>query len=389
MARSKQQLVRDRRSIRGLEYARLLGWSLYACLLACTPLKPGDVLPDSGPKSDASEPAADVCKHVLPPEAPAAAESTSSRESDYVFVLRTSDVGDYPDSDGKPRYQSLGYDLDGTCTGQGFSCVSPRGQTSPVQDESEGRDNSLNSLLFKAAGLPLNHAQQPFYDVDMDAQVGRASIAIVIRGYNGEANDTQIEVGVYSVSMWADVFAGSPAPRWDGDDVWRPTSPWIDPTGDGPLRSDRPLFRDAHAYVSDGTFVARFSSLLLGFAYIPSDLWHDVLVTGRLYVRDGELEVREGILTGMWPVDTLLTFLARPFEADPNSTACVEVNALMRDLFCNSVDLSISEDPNAPCDAISIVYGFTASRARLGDPIALGPIFHPHCDVLDCNEQPL
>jgi hypothetical protein len=388
MARSEQRLCRPVLLARATARFDVL---LAACMLACTPLKPGDVLPDAGLERDASEPAAEVCKHALPPEAPDVAESRSSRERDYVFVLQTSDVGDHDDSDGTPRYERLGYDLDGTCTGlgQGPSCATPRWQTSPVQDESEGRDNSLNSLLFKAASLPFDHTQQPFYDIELDANVGRASVALVIRGYNGEANDPQIEVDIYSVSMWADVLAGSPMPRWDGADVWRPTSPWIDQTDGGPLRSDRPLFRDLSAYVSDGTFVARFPSLLLGFAYIPGDVWHKVLVTGRLVVRDGALGVRDGIITGMWPVDTLLAFLARPFAADPESTACVEVNALMRNLFCNSVDLNLSEDADAPCDALSMFYGFTASPARLGEPVALGPVFHPHCDVRDCNDQPL
>jgi hypothetical protein len=355
--------------------------SLLSAHASCTSLKPGDVLPDatSSPLDDAG------CDPVHPPERPRVSDTAADDEAELVFVVRYFDLGYDETEDGTPSYRQLGYDLDGLCTGQqdGPSCAQPPWQSVPVDDEPGGRDVSANALLYEAASLPVSPEQRPFASLERDADVGRGSIAVRLRGYNREPDDAHVDIAAFSVTMWPTQQDG-PRPRWNGDDTWHAGSPWI--------AEDGPRFRDADAYVKSGVFVARFPTWLFGFAYIPYGTLQDVVLTGRLVSGEAGLSIQDGVITGRWPIDNLLNAIAREESARPAETVCVdeEIVTLARTLFCNKVDLSLSsDDASQPCDAVSAAFGFKASAAKLGEPVDIPEVFHAECRARDCNDQPL
>src|SRR5437762_2492839 len=85
-------------------------------LLACSPLKPGDMKPHAV-AVDAGN-GRSGCEHAQPAPRPAVVASAQG-DQELVFAANDSDVGDSIEGpNGAPRYKSMGYDLDNTCTGQ-------------------------------------------------------------------------------------------------------------------------------------------------------------------------------------------------------------------------------------------------------------------------------
>jgi hypothetical protein len=372
-------------------------------LAACTELRAGDILPDAGARRTSSA----KCAHAEPPGPPAggnaAGGGSAPPERDYVFASSAYDVGDTVDGDGNARYPSLGYDLDHTCSGegQGGSCKLPAWQTSPVMDGPEGRDNSSNRAFFLARSTLVmqaalerdagNMSMAVSFDSNPDAQSGRTTVMLRIRGYNGEANDAQVALDMFSGTLWPDPNGG-PKPHWDVRDLWHATSPWL---RDGSTGNDA-RFSDARAYVNDNVLVAHLDSLSVGNAFAPAGTWRKVLITGRLAratsdAGDAMLELHDVKLIGRWPIDDLLAFVAR--TQDPSGTVRCTDNGLYdatRSFYCQNLDLSqVRDDGTAVCDAISIVYAIDTVPSQLGDPIAFEPRAWPECAALGCDGKPL
>ncbi len=377
--------------------ARANGFLLgLTALIGCTSLKAGDVLPADAAVTDAAVTGLGgdgACAHAEPPAPPTGPAASDVPEADYVFALRYLDVGDGPAADGSPRYRAMGYDLDHTCTGQGeaSSCAAPSWLWSSVEDGPAGRDHSANYLFFEGASVSLGE-QRALFGVEQDALDGKASFALHIRGYNGRPDDPQVEVDAFSVTLWPTQTQG-PAANWDGHDAWRIASPWLERDEGGALRNDRPLYHDVRAYVVGGTFVAHLQALRLGFAYLPAGVMQDVIVSGRLVFADGAWSVQDGILAGRWAVDGvdgLLNFLARDAGEQPATTVCrdADIYRLLRDSFCKRVDLSSRADPAAPCDSISVVFGFAAGAASLGEPLEIPTVASPPCGLTGCDGAP-
>jgi hypothetical protein len=371
-------------------------------LAACTALKSGNVLPDAGAASTSSS----ACTHAEPPAAPTRS-SAPATEHDYVFASSDYDVGDTKDRAGHARYPSLGYDLDHTCSGagQGASCKLPAWQTSTVVDGPGGRDNSANEVFFLATDAfggmtasDLDAGRDPnstfvSFDSNIDAQSGRTTVVLRLRGYNGERDDAAVALDMFSGTLWTEANGG-PKPRWDTHDRWHTTLPWLE---DGTTGNDAPRFSDAHAYVSGDVLVAHLDSLVIGNAFVPAGTWRKVVVTGRLSratsgASDDALALHDVTLTGRWPIDDLLSFVARTQDADSGAVRCADRSFYdaIRPIYCQNVDLSaVRDDGSAACDAVSIVFAMDTVRAELAEPLAAAPPSWPDCAVLGCDGKPL
>jgi hypothetical protein len=363
---------------------------------ACTKLEAGNVLPDAGDSAASSS----ACEHAEPPARPKRSGASDS-EREYVFASRAYDVGNTDDRDGEPRYPRLGYDLDHTCSGQGQggSCKKPAWQTSPVTDGPEGRDNSGNQVLylatsaFGAAGGDLDAGESATrtpgaFDSNLDARSGRTTVMYRVRHYNAQADDDEVTLDVFSGTLWTDLWSG-PQPHWDERDRWRTTSLWLQ---DGKLSNDAPRFSDAHAYVRGNVLVAHFDELMVGNAFAPAGTWRKVLVTGK-FSHDGDtLELNEVELSGRWPVDELLAFLARTLNERTHELVCTEkaFYSATRPVYCQNVDLNAKrDDGTGECDAVSIVFDMDTMPSALGEPIATEPLDWLDCPATDCEGEPL
>lgn len=323
--------------------------------------------------------------------------ASAQGDQELVFAANDSDVGDSIEGpNGAPRYKSMGYDLDNTCTGQGqgSSCVKPEWESTAVPlDSPQGRDNSANAVFYQAS-LYLAPQERAFADFKTDLDSGKQTVLVRIRGYNGRADDDQIEVAVFAGTLWENVLSGGPAPIWDGHDRWRVTTPWLIRTADGSLNLDSPRFRDTHAYVSNNTIVAHLDTVLLGIAFIPAGTWQQAVLSARI-VRDGDaVTLRDGMITGRWPARDMLRFLRLELLPGADTASCrdgVIYSAIVRE-FCPYVDIASGEDgPAAVCDSVSIFIGFSAAQAEIGDPIDVPDPAPIHCDppATDCSGTPL
>ena len=164
------------------------------------------------------------CAKAKVPDPPESAVAGSDVE--LVVVLSELSIGDDYDPDVGP---TVGYDLDDECTclGGGEVC-NARGAAASVCDGPGGRDNALAGVLALLGEL------HPAFDSDQwtqKAQAGESSLLVRVRGYNGEANDEQVEVAVFPSPGLAEDPCSVVPPRWDGMDRW--------PVVDSALRADR------------------------------------------------------------------------------------------------------------------------------------------------------
>jgi hypothetical protein len=363
-----------------------------ALLLACSPLKPGDARPhasDAGARRSG-------CEHAEPPPPPSKV-AASQADQELVFAAIDSDVGDSSEGpNGAPRYKSMGYDLDHTCTGQGqgSSCAKPDWETTAVPlDSPQGRDNSANAVFYQAS-LFVPPDQRVFSDFKADLDSGSQTVLVRIRGYNGQANDDRVEVAVFAGTLWESVLAGGPPPIWDGHDRWRVTTPWLERSADGSLSVDSARFRDQHAYVTNNTIVAHFDAVLLGHAFIPAGTWQQGLLTARIVHQGHAVVLRDAMLAGRWPARDLLHFLRLELLPGAATASCRDgaiYGTLVKE-FCPYIDIASGKDgPSTPCDSISIFIGFDAEPAEIGDPIDVPEPAPIDCDppAIDCSGTPL
>jgi hypothetical protein len=268
------------------------------------------------------------------------------------------------------RYQDIGFDLDGVCSGidgAGPSCVVPAyARGVDMSDGPGGRDNGFAHNLY------VSHFVDRSQD---DAESGNGTNLIVIDGDTGAADDDQVGVSLYGGRLAG--FPGA-SPVWDGSDTWKAHDRWVDPAGDAGARP-APVFRDGAAYVVGGTLVARFPALVVGDSpYLTMNL---AVVSARLSPQsDATWALSDGVVAGRLKASDLLA--AAPFTVGANgSVLCdpADYEAYKSDI-CAYVDLSSNgkDDGTAVCDASSWGWAFDGSPAIVSgvDPYTESD----HCD---------
>ena len=355
-------------------------------LAGCTPLKQGS---DTAAQRDATS-----CSHAVPPSprAPDAAKAPdgSGQGTPLVFAVSSTEYGILPTDAGSPGYQSIGFDLDNTCTGAG-SCVEPSWATAIHHDGKNGIDN--------AYGLLLSTGNNPD---SVESSATQTELLLRVSNYSGEPDDNQVEVSLY-LALGLTRTDGGTQPVWDGQDRWTVLPETLVPPTDGSAPSvDQPLFHAGQAYVTGGVLVARFDKPLW---------WGGVQNRPRLLVTAYQLEIAGNLrrvdgANGMWELQDLVAGF-RVSLRDAMTVLAWEPNTLTgaaagdggpAPVFCQDkatfeevkkIDVcayaDITLDPNAPrssqCDALSVGLLFQAKQALLGGvagPAPPPPV--PGCD---------
>ena len=354
-------------------------WSYEACAVYNQSLiGPADA---GGADSEDDGPA---CMHAEPPTRPPPDDGGAAQNITVVAAFNTIDIGASGDADAPSP--PFGYDLDHVCTCPGrASCTPPASAPKNLSfcDDEAGRDNT-DIQLFR--GLTTT-ASAGTIEIDQGLSAGQFGLLIVITDYNGQADDSKVQVDFYvsnGVTRTAD--GGIPTPRLNGDDLWT-----IDPSSIvGGQPGGPPVYSDMTAYVSGGYVVANMAQLKIAFGDrtflggATMQLYGAVIV-GKLYsyaLTDAGTvfgyALSGGTIAGRWPTSEILTTLALiPQEGGTFLCGLDSLNYnLVRGAVCNNADiqtLSSQDNINAPCDAISVGMQFTAVPAKLGGILAVPP----------------
>jgi hypothetical protein len=327
------------------------------------------------------------CEGRRPPARPTGADGPDAEE--MLFGLR--DV--VLDQEADALWASLGYNLDGYCTGApdfAFACTLPEGRGRPSEDGADGIDNVFGKDLF-----PLVDEVVPgLEDSSRALQVaGRGLVVMRVTEWNGLADDPQVHIAItQSVDTVAAAAADpvpdvdfvdsearlpggelAPPPAWDGNDyTWVRSDTFLAGSFDDPL-----VF-DANAYIADDVFVARLPDRV-EILFQGIDVGVTVRVTGGIAtgrISADRMRIEDVVVAGRWSVLDLL----RTAESVGVCVGSTEYNFLRSRL---EAIVDVSSDPmpgpGALCDAISLGVGFTGVRVRFGG-VTEGPMLSNSCE---------
>ncbi len=365
-------------------FAAWQGCGIYTTSL----LLPGDGGKDTG-LDEASLDSGDGCQHVKWPARPLMDDPGGGN---FAFWNALDSV-DFGVRDGG-KSPVMGFDLDNVCTCQGTppgpeSCK--LGSTAKVHcDDPGGIDNQGEQLIVAFSNYS-GFFDQAFIN-DRIAN-GYYGAMIHIRAYNGLANDTQVEVSVYTSNGTVGVEKGFPSvPNHDGTDIWTldPNSllGGFIPDGGEPIPNGAV---DPNAYVSGGILVASLDVPLAvgagnGEGTVTIDLNNSVVV-GKLVPDKGSFRVDNGLISGRWNARKMLTGLKAlydPLDKTQHLCGTDPVYLGLKQIICKYPDVTgnLQQDgKNAPCDSISIGFMYSSSPAKIGQTFA-----HPD-GGLPCGAQ--
>lgn len=344
--------------------------------------------PDGGadvdvPEVDASD-AADPCALAHVPPRPAA-DDPSDASVLVINAVRSIDFGQRADGSAP---LSFGYDLDGidTCCANAPESCQPVTSGATHCDEEGGRDNAGGQLLQVMAQYGVTAANQDQINDTIDG--GNGSLLLVVKGYNGQPNDTQVTVALYSsTGLTLDADGGLPPAKWDGTDSWRidPASILDVPDGGLPI----PVQFDSNAYVANGVLVT-----LLDFPLVLGNIIATVVVsggvmTGRLVPQGNTFRLDDGQGAGRMKTTNILKLLLQlqnpvgPGFICPNTVPYDTAKSIM----CQHADIMSDksfDNSGATCDALAVAFGFNAVPALIG-PVDTGDASKPVSDCLDAG----
>lgn len=352
-----------------------------ACLSACASLFGFEELtfsPDASTPADAPtapEPDASTgptCNPERPAERPSGDSGDDTTR--LTFVFNDFDLGVQVGGGAAPV---RGYDLDGVCTTKPGeeSCTNTQGTIAfddYTRDKTDrGVDNAAYVLLqfFRSSIIP----NAPFKPetVSESLKLGKFGFLLDIEGYNGQPNDPTVKVSFRPTLGLTD----GGVPRFDRTDEWMIDDEFA--TRDTFGASS--IF-DFRAYVTGGVLYARFDPFSLPIqrkrnGNVLKLALKDVVMSAKVERGDGGGYVlTNGIVAGKWPMDEAFknTRVVAYQETEDVILCAMPFDQNFRDLACKARDIRVGAgaDASAPCDAVSVGFGFTAVEAtsteRLG-----------------------
>jgi len=342
-----------------------------ACSIYDPSLLVGDAgVPDAA--SDAPQVDADTCGSARWPTRPDK-DDPSTKDYEFYDAVSLLDFG-AADAGVAPNY---GFNLDGFCTCPMPDSCKPLGSDGggPPKhcDDDGGVDNSGAALIRQFS------SSAGFFDQGyINTMIGKGVFGALfrIKGYNGQANDTKVELSVYVSNGTEGVQQGMPAvPQLDGNDKWT-----IDPVsllggtipdGGAPI----PNAYDPTAYVRDGFLVANLDFPLgigagNGDGLVTVDLSGSVIVA-KLEPYQGAFRAK-GVIGGRWPTTKLLKSIAvlhDPFDYDASLCGTNATYQALKPKICGYADITknpSADGTNAPCDSISLGFAFEGTPATFG-----------------------
>jgi hypothetical protein len=376
-------------AIRGLG-AALLGGAFASCALAGFTVLDGPAPGDAGAgaggattsssttssttsssASTSSGAGGATCGLATYPGPPSGA--TVPGQEDFVVAIRSIDFGEGSKS-------PPGFDLDGRCTcpagtATPAGCCKSDGPSCAMAkvtcDGPGGVDNASARLFSLLAGFLDNFGSSFF---SQRAEQGFWTTLLRVRGYNGEADDDQVEVDWYVSEGYRAVDGGSPAPKWDGTDRWSVSDDSVVVPEAGPPDADHPRWFDAKAYVSNHVLVASLPSSVCRLAGGTSAI--DVRVTAGFIVATiapaddagSGWALRDGTIAFRWAMSDVF-YAISTYRDDAGKPLCTDGTfyKLGRDQLCGAQDITVAPSgPTTPCDAVSAGIAFQAYPAQLG-----------------------
>lgn len=291
-------------------------------------------------------------------------------------------------------WMTYGFDLDGLCTdpletSPAVECASPGGM--PPADGLEGIDNTLGGT---ATGAIV--AFFPSYPTGFRNTVRHGMSAPLLRvsGWNGEADDAQVDVVVaFAVDVLPAGTAvpptglvvrnGLPDPAWDGTDTAYPSATYFTPPP-----ASLPLIRDDSAYVADHRLVVALPDRapidLAAHAVSGLDGVLRIRLTGARMVAqlsDDGTSIESAVLVGRFAYTDVLAYLddlgVCPGDPVVDTFLTAFTTLLQRSLDVRST--LPSPGPTAPCDAMSLALPFASSS-----PVIWGDIQSVMLTPEDC-----
>ncbi len=320
------------------------------------------------------------CLRAGPPDRPAKDDPDVADGGELTFVVSYLDFTSHVGDAGPLR----GYDLDRSCTcPEEPSCTSPKQQC----DDSTGRDNVGGVQLENFVSFA-----PTFSPASMNARLAKGVYGLLLRlrNWNGAPNDTSVEVSFY-VSKGTDLVGDGGThvpPKFDGTDVFTVSKASL-LGGVAPPYIPQPDAVDTTAYVRDGvvvakgtTFHAELHTSDFGTRPIEVTLNNATIVATITKTATG-YRLDDGVVTGRWPTNKLLTSLSPVFESLSGSFLCGDsgVYQAMKGIICGNVDISAAvqnDNTTATCDALSTAIGFTAVPVTFGAAVA-GPAIAQPC----------
>jgi len=205
------------------------------------------------------------------------------------------------------------------------------------------------------------------------ANTGGWSVLLQISGYNGLADDFDVEV-----ALFPSPGLGGVKPKWDGTDAWQ-----IYRSSVGDAGVSAPRYTSQGGYVSGGVLVASFPQAMLsinGSAGLAVELVGGV-ISGTLQRGPTGWSLTNGVIAGRWPTSQIFSSL-NYLQLDAGPALCTSSVTFpyVKAAICSGADiLANGSDPvSDPCDSFSFGAGFTA------DPAQIGPIAVPKAGISGC-----
>lgn len=247
----------------------------------------------------------------------------------------------------------LGYNLDQRC-GCGRSCKPLGAAEAPCDPDDRGIDNAAYGFL---SGIFAGKIEGRAND---NLKKGDNGLVIRVTDYNGTANDSTVQIEIYTSAGTVVVPDGGPPKRvparFDGNDQWNQVSGTL-------VRVD--------GYVRDFTLVApSVKATLRVDADIQMALTNGVL-TARIEPMGAGFALRRGVLAGHWDVEDALRQLGRLSSGPLLFCDSPQLFDSVRKVVCEAADLRRDGmgDEALDCNALSAAMGFEAEPAKLGPTV--------------------
>jgi hypothetical protein len=248
-------------------------------------------------------------------------------------------------------------------------------------------DNEGQQVFAQLQGVAAAFDAGSFFNDDLFNNAlakGQSGVLVRVRGYNGKADDAEVQVAIYSS------LGSVGMPQWMGNDTWRIDQTYVSGTVDAPVY-------EVTGWVRNYTLVAspRLIPILIGSSVaqpvkVTLDSGH---ILGALDVQNSVVRGLKGTLAGRWKARDFLTSLQGvpdPVQSGAYLCGGSLTYTVIKSSVCNHRDIADNPDndgKNTTCDAVSMAIGFEARPAKLGPLGTATPSLTP-CDagwVGTCN----
>lgn len=295
---------------------------------------------------------------------PPATHTDPADPVDLYFAVRTIDMGE------RDLPRRPGFDLDSKCTCctgcttlEDDQCIYPTQLPADYCDAIEGEtnggiDNNVAKFLRRALDLSPNliEASEALTEA---ADTGQWSMIVRVYNYNGEPDDSQVSVALYTAGV------PTPAPpSWTLTDAWPVRS---DSLADGTTIED-PLIVNHNAYVVANKLVGVFggangklrlnleSALSIDLAY--------AIFQAELVKNGATYSLQNGVIGGMWGIADVFKALGALRRGNMPVLCKGDVAySVVKGALCTLRD-SIPNKMPSPCDSISFGLAFTAPQIK-------------------------